>query len=239
MRWRLRPSSPALARRTKASAICATMKVWRRRRAARVVVPPRFSVCSVAARRARRLYQTIGAASTTPRTRAATSPTAANRWSKRMLAPNGSWADQSTRRRSIPSEPRRRPSDAPTSVRSSVSARTSEATWRCPAPSAWRTARSFVRPLARMSSRLVRLTMPIRSRNAPPACRRSRIGRMVRTWSAWRPATVVWKPASLTNWATGSSTSSRALNASSCDWASAMVAPGARRAIIWCPLEWR
>ncbi len=126
-------------------------------------------------------------------------------------------------------------------VSSVVSTTTSLTRYFQPAPRAWRTASSLTRALARMRSRLTRLTPPIRSSSKTAASSKSRVGRTAATWSARSGTTSERKPASAIILACGSSTSSAVFCASICDWACARVAPGARRAIIWItlPPAWR
>ena len=230
---RLRPSSPAPARSTKASAIWATMNAWRRPCAARLEVLPRDSDWSAGAAWPRRLYQAMGTASAMPRIVAPASAIRASRASKAIRAPKGKWAAPSAPRRRIPAAPTARPSSPPPTVSRVVSTITSRT--MCPwlAPSACRTASSFARPLARIKSRFTRLTAPIRRREKAPPWRRSRVGRMGATWLSCRGTTRERKPASAIALPSGLARSVTSLCASSCAWARATVAPSASRPIMW------
>ena len=78
-RSRLSLSRPVPASRTIAMAICATIKPWRKRCAARLAVPPRVSDWIAAARCPCKLNQAIGAASTIPMTIAPATAASASR----------------------------------------------------------------------------------------------------------------------------------------------------------------
>ena len=81
----------------------------------------------------------------------------------------------------IPEAPTARPSNPPSTVRSSVSTITWLTTCRRLAPIDRRIAISFMCPLARISSRLTRFTAPMSRRNNAPPCINQRVGRIART----------------------------------------------------------
>ena len=210
---RLSPSRPAPASSTKARAIWATMKrVAQPLRGAAGRVPPRDSACSAGRR---------GVAQAEPGDRQAERDPhgeRARQGDQRQAAVEGDvrLPGAGGRRPAGPAggcRPLRRPARA---VRRSASAAWSPpgrslTTCRRLAPSACRTASSFTRPLARMSSRFTRLTAPMRSRKSAPACISSRVGRTAATWSACRGTTSERKPASAIILACGPSTSTAAL----------------------------
>ena len=180
-RERLSASMPVPERRAKASAIWVTIKVWRNRWTTLVVVPLRDSDDRNERRFPRRVCQTTGRASRSPKRTEAASVTAHTLKSGPGDTSNGR---RLAKRESValtPAAPAASPSSPPATESMRFSRTKARPSRNEPAPSARRTPYSLACPVARTTRRLARLSAPMSRRKTAPACRRRSTGLMSST----------------------------------------------------------